>query len=429
MATSTVSGNTGTLDDEITSFFRADVESIRWPYPMFERWREHGVLEWRGGPAVVATRHRDVKALMAGELPVSNDGHANGSLADGTVSRLPARQHRIFHEIMEFESNFMSRHDGDSHRRLRRIASRAFTARRIGLLRDSVQGHVDDLCDELARSPDPDVKRDLADKLPVRVIVDLLGVPQSDREMIWEWAEAIAAHFTISEESLDAAEEAIASFRGYLSEMVQRLRRTGEGPDLARALLGHRDEEAMTEVELQAMYLLILFGGSETTTNLLGNGFRALQDNRAQWDLLRQDRSLVRGAVDELLRFDAPLQFLPRVAHSDFELAGHPVRAGQTVLAVIGAANRDPDVFPDPDRLDVLRANRSEHLGLAFGAHYCLGAALARLEGEIVVDTLVRRFPEIRLRAGEIPYAGSAMLRKITTLPVGLGPDHGRTTP
>jgi cytochrome P450 len=411
------------LDDEISAFFRADVDSIRWPYPMFDRWRDHGVLDWSVGPAVVATRHADVKALMGGEYPVSNDGHSGGSLAEGTVARLPARQHRIFAEIMEFESNFMSRHDGESHKRLRRIASRAFTARRIGMLRESVQAHVDELCDEMARSAAPDVKRDLADKLPVRVIVDLLGVPQSDRTMIWDWAEAIAAHFTVSEESLDAADVAIGEFRDYLTDMVARLRRTGEGPELARALLDRRDSEAMSEVELQAMYLLILFGGSETTTNLLGNGVRALQEHRDQWDLLVADPGPVRGAVDELLRYDAPLQFLPRVADADFELAGHPVRAGQTVLAVIGAANRDPEVFTDPDDLDVLRPDRSEHLALAYGAHYCLGAALARLEGEIVVDTLVRRFPGMRLLDGEIPYAGSAMLRKITSLPVDLGPD------
>ncbi|MFF5989459.1 cytochrome P450 [Prauserella flavalba] len=408
------------LEEQIGAFFSAQVEAIRWPYPRFAEWREHGAIRWDGGPAVVATRYSQVKALMAGDLPVSNDGHATGSLADGTVSRLPARQHRIFHEIMEFESNFMSRHDGESHRRLRRIASRAFTARRIGLLRESIQAHVDELCDEMAGDPAPDLKRQLADKLPVRVIVDLLGVPQSDRDMIWGWAEAIAAHFTISEESLDAAEAAISAFRGYLAEMVERLRRTGQGPDLARTLLGRRDEEKMTETELQAMYLLILFGGSETTTNLLGNGFRALQDHRDQWDLLAEDPSRVRGAVDELLRYDSPLQFLPRVAHADFDLDGVPVRAGETILAVIGSANRDPDVFPDPERLDVLRPNRNEHVALAYGAHYCLGAALARLEGEIVVDTLVRRFPRIRLLDPDPPYAGSAMLRKITSLPVEL---------
>ncbi|KAA9166478.1 cytochrome P450 [Amycolatopsis acidicola] len=416
----------GVRDDEITAFFRADTDAIRWPYPMFDRWRGHGALRWAAGPAVVVTRYADVKALMSGELPVGNDGHARGSLADGTVSRLPARQHRIFHEIMEFESNFMSRHDGASHLRLRRIASRAFTGRRIGLLRDAVQSHVDELCEELAADPAPDFKRHLADRLPVRVIVDLLGVPQADRDMIWEWAEAIAAHFTISEQSLDAAEAAITAFRGYLADMVARLRRTGDGPDLARTLLGRRDEEAMTETELQAMYLLILFGGSETTTNLLGNGFRALQDHRDQWDLLVADPGQVRGAVDELLRYDSPLQFLPRVAQADFELDGLPVRAGDTVLAVIGAANRDPSVFPDPARLDLLRPTRNEHLALAFGSHYCLGAALARLEGEVVFDTLVRRFPRMRLRGGEPPYGGSAMLRKITSQPVDPGPDRGR---
>ncbi|UMG91241.1 cytochrome P450 [Nocardioides sp. TF02-7] len=277
----------------------------------------------------------------------------------------------------------------------------------------------------MLRQPTPDIKRDLANKLPVRVIVDMLGVPQSDRDLIWEWSEAVGRLFSLDERSLREADEAIDAFREYVGRTVHRFRETGEAPDLAKAMLEQRDNEALTEDELVAMYLLILFGGSETTTNLLGNGFLALQRHRDQWDLLREHPDLVPGAIDELIRYDSPHHYLPRVADGDFEINGVPVRKGQTVIVVMGAANRDESVFPDPDRLDVTRPNRKEHLSFAFGAHYCLGAALARLEGDVVFSTLLRRFPDARLLDDQPVYAGSAMLRAIQSLPTDLGPDRG----
>jgi cytochrome P450 len=419
-----------TRDEEIGAFFAADPATIAWPYPMYERWREGtGVVRWESGPATLVTHHADVKAVMAGTYPILQNAYRFGELAEGTIGRLPQHQHEVFFRVLDFESLFMSRNVGEEHARLRRIAARYFTSRRIDLLRESVQRHVDDLvADMLAKAAAggvPDVKQDLANKLPVRVIVDMLGVPQSDRELIWEWSEAVGRLFSLDERSLREADEAIEAFREYVGRTVQRFRETGEGPDLARVMLEQRDNESLSEDELVAMYLLILFGGSETTTNLLGNGFLALQRNRDQWDLLRDQPELVRGASDELIRYDSPHHYLPRVAAEDFVLHDTEVRAGQTVIVVMGAANRDQTVFEDPDRLDVTRSNRNEHLSFAFGAHYCLGAALARLEGDVVFSTLLRRFPDARLLDDDPAYAGSAMLRAIRSLPTDLGRDRG----
>ncbi|MET7392865.1 cytochrome P450 [Dactylosporangium sp. NPDC005572] len=409
-------------DEEITAFFAADPATIAWPYPMYERWqRGTGIVRWSGGPATVLTRHRDVKAVMGGAYPLSNNGYRHGTLPDGIISRLPLAHHEIFFKIMDFEALFMSRTDGETHARLRRISSRAFTARRIAELRDAIQAHVDDLVADMLAHDDPDLKTELADQLPVRVICDLIGVPQHDREMIKDWSTAIAAFMSVDEGSLRRADAALDAFIGYLTAMIDRVRTTGEGPELARLLLDGRDSEAMTEDELIATYLVLLFGGSETTTNLLGNGFLALQRHREQWDMLVADPGLVRGAIDELMRYDSPHHYLPRLATADFEISGEPIHAGETVIVVMGAANRDPEVFDDPGRLDITRPNRAEHLSLAFGPHYCLGAALARLEGEIVFTTLVTRFPRARLRAGDIAYGGSAMLRAIQHLPTDLG--------
>lgn len=417
---------TRTDDQEIGSFFAADPGTIAWPYPMYERWRRGtGVVRWQGGPATVVTHYRDVKDVMSGRYPIIQNAYRFGELAVATIDRLPLAQHEIFFKVLDFESLFMSRQEGEDHARLRRIAARAFTARRIAQLRDSVQRHVDDLIDDMLAAPTADLKQDLANKLPVRVIVDMLGVPQSDRDLIWEWSEAVGRLFSLDERSLREADEAIDAFRDYVGRTVHRFRTTGEGPDLARAMLEQRDNEALTEEELVAMYLLFLFGGSETTTNLLGNGFLALQRHRDQWDLLRDRPELVGGAIDELIRYDSPHHYLPRVAEADFELNGVPVRAGQTVIVVMGAANRDETFFPDPDRLDVTRENKNEHLSFAFGAHYCLGAALARLEGDVVFSTLLRRFPDARLLDDQPEYAGSAMLRAVRSLPTHLGRDRG----
>jgi hypothetical protein len=389
---------------------------------MYDRWRQGtGVVRWRGGPATLITRYADVKDVMAGKYPIKQNAYRWGELAEGTISRLPLEQHEVFFKVLDFESHFLSRKDGDEHQRLRRIAARAFSARRIELLRESVQRHVDELIEEMAAQPQPDIKKHLANKLPVRVIVDLIGVPQSDRELIWEWSEAVGRLFSLDETSLREADEAIDAFRDYVGATVEKVRRTGQGPELARLMLDSREEEVMTEDELVAMYLLILFGGSETTTNLLGNGFLDLQRHRDQWDLLRDNPDLVAGAMDELMRYDSPHHYLPRVVAEDFELHGTALKAGQTAIVVMGAANRDETKFPDPDRLDVTRPNKREHLSLAFGAHHCLGAALARLEGDVVFSTLLRRFPDARLLDDQPAYAGSAMLRAVQSLPTDLG--------
>src|SRR4051812_36030492 len=310
----TLAADTEIRDEEISSFFAADPATIAWPYPMYERWRSgSGVVRWHGGPATLITRYADVEDVMKGKYPIRQNAYRFGEMAEGTISRLPVEQHETFFKVLDFESLFLSRKDAGEHLRLRRIAARAFTARRIELLRESVQRHVDDLIEEMLAQPQPDVKKHLANRLPVRVIVDLIGIPQADRDLIWEWSEAVGRLFSLDERSLREADEAIQAFRAYVGDTVDRVRRTGEGPELARLMIDSREGDVMTEDELVAMYLLILFGGSETTTNLLGNGFLALQRHRDQWDLLREHPDLVAGAMDEVMRYDSPHHYLPRV--------------------------------------------------------------------------------------------------------------------
>lgn len=411
------------MDGWLSAFFAADPATIAWPYDGYARLREGaGVVRWQGGPATVVTRYEDVKSIMRGMHPVRQDGYRFGELAERTISQLPVEHRDTFFRVLDFEGLFMARQDGESHARLRRIAARAFTARRIEHLRSSIQTHMDELMDEFERQPQPDVKQHLADKLPVRVITDLLGVPQTDREKIWGWSEKIARLFSLDATSLSEANRAIDEFRQYVGDSISR-HREGGGTELAQLMLDSREDEVMTEDELVAMYLLLLFGGTETTTNLLGNGFLALQRHREQWDMLVSHPQRVRGAIEEMLRYDSPHQYLPRVATGEFEMGGHTFTPGETVIIIQAAANRDDSQFEQPDVFDIRRANSSDHLSFAFGPHHCLGAALARLEAEIFFNTLIDRYPRAKLLDPHPEYGGSAMLRSIQSLPTDLTTD------
>jgi cytochrome P450 len=414
-----------TMERELDRYLGGDPEVAGWPYPMYHRWRSaHPVYRYEHGPATVLTRYADVQAVMSDGARISNNGYRHGALAAGVLARLPAADHALFYDVMDFESGYLSRTDGDYHNRLRRIASRAFTPARIRALRASIQSHVDELIEVMRQQDVAEVKGGLANQLPIRVVTDLIGVPAADRPMIWGWSEAIAGHFSLDSGTLHHVRDAIDSFRGYVHELVARLRRDHNRTDLAMVLLDGRDGEQLTEEELTVMFVLLLFAGSETTTNLLGNAFLALQQQRDQWDLLAGHPELIGDAVEEALRYDAPLQYLPRVALQDLRFGDEVVHAGESVIIFIGAANRDPSVFPDPDTFTIQRAGQGRHLALAFGPHFCLGASLARLEGEIALGTLARRFPDARLLDDEVRYGGSAMLRKVLELPADLGAER-----
>lgn len=410
------------MEQELSRYLEGDPDLAGWPYPMYERWRtEHPVYRYAGGPAVVLTRYQDVRRVMGDGNRISNDGYRHGALADGVLARLPASDRVAFYDVMDFSSKYISRTDGAYHARLRRVASRGFTPARIRALQESIKQHVDELLDSMRDYDTPDVKEHLANQLPIRVVTDLIGVPAEDRAMIWQWSEAIANNFSVDTKTLNDANDAINSFRSYVHELVERLRRTDNRTELAMVLLDGNEDERLTEEELVVMFVLLLFAGSETTTNLLGNGFLALQRHRDQWNMIRDEPALVTGAVDEALRYDAPLQYLPRVAVEEMTFGGVQVKPGESVIIFIGAANRDPEIFKDPDTFDIKRSEKGRHLALAFGPHFCLGSSLVRIEGEIAFGSLIQRFPDAQLTTDDIQYGGSAMLRKALSLPTALG--------
>jgi cytochrome P450 len=378
------------------------------PYPVYRQLRERDPVHWHEPfGAWVLTRYDDVAAAF-------HDRRLSAERAEPL--RLLAGQGSLdpFFDYLACRMDFK---DTPAHQRLRGLVSRAFTPHVIEALRPHIQELVDRLLDRVQGQGRMDVIRDLAFPLPGIVIGELLGVPVADRPQLKAWSDTFVGFFktvpsaTTTDEyqrSFQAARELGDYFRRVLDAGSLGLLRALEQAEV--------DGDRLTEQELSANATLLLHAGHETTTNLIGNGLLALLRHPEQFQLLREQPSLIPGAVEEFLRYDSPVQFTYRRAAEDFELHGQPIRREQVVHMVIAAANRDPDHFIDPDRLNVTR-NPNKHLSFGHGQHFCLGASLARLEGEVVFQTLLRRFPKLRLECESPPLQENFVLRGLQSLP------------
>lgn len=307
--------------------------------------------------------------------------------------------------------------------------SSVFTPRAVAALRQRVEEKANALLDELACDTGVvDVVDRYCAQLPVAVIGEVLGVPEHDRARVLQFGELAAPSldFGLSWAQYRDVAHGLACFDDWLAEHLQRLRRT-PGDDLMSALIRTSEDGAhLTDAELRATAGLVLAAGFETTVNLLGNGIRLLIDAPDQLEALRERPENWSTAVEEILRVESPVQLSARTAVVDTEVAGRPIRRGDTVLIYMAAANRDPAVFTDPHRFDVERANAGRHLAFSGGRHFCLGAALARAEGEVGLAAFFRRFPEVRA-AGAGVRRDTRVLRGWSSLPVTLGRAADRT--
>ncbi len=315
--------------------------------------------------------------------------------------------------------------DPPVHTRYRRLVSRVFTARAMEALRPRIEVLAGELLDELATdgADGVDLVAGYAAQLPVTVIAEILGVPLDMREQFLTWGNgaAVTLDIGITYAEFRRAERDLTAMRSWMLGHFGQLRKK-PGEDLLSQLVQVKDEEGrLSEDELAATAMLLLGAGFETTVNLIGNGTVQLVGHRDQLERLRAEPSLWPNAVEEVLRYDSPVQRTARVAMAPTRLAGSALQAGQLVVALLGGANRDPAVFEDPHRFDVGRSNARDHLAFSAGAHFCLGAALARLEGEIGLRTLFDHFPDLTL-AGTPTRRGTRVLRGYDEIPVRLSP-------
>jgi cytochrome P450 len=313
--------------------------------------------------------------------------------------------------------------DPPDHTRLRRLVSSVFTPRRIGDLQPLIARLVDEHLDAAAARGGMDLVADLAFPLPFAVISEMMGMPVADREQVRGWSHALVRilDFTIGPDEMRAALQAGENMRGHLTEVIA-WKRANPADDLLSALIrAEADGDVLSDTELLDQVMLLYIAGHETTVNLIGNGTWALLGHRDQLELWRDDPALGPSAVDELLRFDSPVQLSRRIALADIEVGGFDVPAGAFVLTSLGSANRDPAVFgPTAEQLDLRRPDAARHLAFGSGTHHCLGASLARLQGAEAIGGLIRRFPELEATA-EPAWSGRLVLRGMESLPLTLG--------
>ena len=389
------------------------------PYPVYAMFRKtnpvfRAPIPGHTGPgAFLLTRYAEIQhVLRDGRFSADR---RRATLIEENADRIPAA---LIGEEGGLRSMLIM--DPPDHTRVRGLVSKAFTPRRVAELRPRIEEIVDELLDDAARGGELEVIGDFAAPLPAIVIAELLGVPAEDHRTFKQWSSELIALAPLADPSrLGEVQQKLDRILDYLRGIIAE-RRAAPRDDLISAMIAAQEErDALSDAELLATSNLLLIAGHETTTNLIGNGLLALLRHQGELARLRAHPELVRSAVEELLRFDSPVQATGRVATEDVELGGQRVGKGALLVTVIGAANRDPEVFPDPDRLDVGRED-NRHLSFGFGTHFCLGAPLARLEGEIAFRALLARFPKLALETEHVQYRPNPFLRGLVSLPVAV---------
>lgn len=392
------------------TFDPSDLAFVADPYPAFAELRAKGDVHWHDGLGMaVAVSHAACSTVLR-----------ERSLGRLWTDAAPAEAFTAFNLV---HRNSLLENEPPTHTRLRRLISTAFARGHTERLRPWVEDLADRMVADLAARIEADGSADLlaqvAAPLPIEVIGELLGVPGPDRALLAPWSNAIVKmyEYGLTAEQTQAAETAAQEFVDYLRHLADERARV-PGDDLVSDLVSVRDGgDRLSQDELVATAILLLMAGHEATVNVIGNGVRALLSHRAQWDRVVADPGLVASAVDEMIRYDAPLQLFERTATERVEIGGQVIEPGGKVAALLGAAARDPLVFAEPDRFDVGRSP-NPHLGFGAGIHYCVGAPLAKVEIAAALGALTRRLPDLRL-AGEVVRRPEFVIRGLRSLPVG----------
>jgi amino acid adenylation domain-containing protein len=399
-------------DSALSLYHLLDPKVLANPYPLFRRLREEDPVHW--DPflhAWIVTRYADVMEVLhsysADRTPTPEQLASMGLAHLGPIAQLMVQQ-----------MLFM---DAAQHTRLRGLASRAFTPARIEALRSHIVEIVDRLLDAFEKRGSMDAIADLGEPLPAIITAEMLGVPVEDRHQLKKWSSNFAemlGNFQHNPEHAQTVLRTVEDMTAYFREAVRETRRHPREGLIDSLLTAEIGGDRLNEEEIVANVIITMVGGQETTTNLIGNGVLTLLRHPDQMEKLRGDLSLISSAVEEMLRFESPSQHTARLAPDDCELGGKQIRKRQAVIAVMAAANRDPERFPDPDRFDITRED-NRHLAFGYAAHFCFGAPLARLEGQVVFESLLRRFPKFHLEPQELVWRTNLGLRGLTSLKIG----------
>jgi cytochrome P450 len=400
------------IDQQSLSLYQLlDTEVIANPYPLYHRLRSEDPVHWD------AFLHKWVVTRYADVLTVLHHFSANCVLTPEQLQAMHLSLLAPLSEVLVRQMLFM---DPPAHGRIRSLASRAFTPRRVESLRAQIQTIIDRLLDAVQDNGHMDVIADLAYPLPAMVNAAMLGLPPADWKQLTTWSAVFAEVLGNFQYSPNRAKHVLRHLEDMSAYFLAAARECQKAPreGLISALVeAEVDGDRLTEEEVVANAILTMVGGQETTTNLIGNGVLTLLRHPDQLEMLRADLSMMPTAVEELLRYESPSQQTTRLAPEDTQLGGKLIRKGQTVMVVMGAANRDPERFPDPDRLDICRQD-NRHLAFGWASHFCFGAPLGRLEGQLALSALLKRMPHLRLEPVPLAWRENLGLRGLIALPV-----------
>nr|WP_131925610.1 cytochrome P450 [Hazenella coriacea] len=387
------------------------------PYSVLGYFREHDPihpfqLSRFGGkfPAWLITRYEDCMVFLK-DPRITRD-------VKNVMSEEQIKKINISDDI-EFVSDHMLFKDPPDHTRLRSLVHQAFTPRMIENLRTSIEQIVERLLDEMEKQDQVDLMKYYASPLPFIVISEMLGIPEGDRKQFQIWTNAIV---DTSESQRKRTNQYLREFKAYISQLVHERRKNPQDDMISKLVQVEENGDRLSEEELYSMLFLLIVAGLETTVNLIGSGIFALLQHREQLEKLKQHPEMIDTVVEELLRYTTPVVMMAnRWAIEDFTYQGHLIKKGDMIFIGIASANRDPDHFEDAEKLDITRTP-NRHIAFGFGIHFCLGAPLARLEAQIALNALLKRFPNIKLHIGlnEIKWRKNAFLRGLEYLPVSL---------
>lgn len=390
------------------------------PHALYRALRAHDPVHWDPYMhAWVVTSYPEV-------ITVLTNYSADRAPAADYLDRLGLSFMKPFAEMMRQQMLFM---DAPMHSRLRALCSAAFTPRKVEELRLAIQFVVDDLIDKVVTSSHLDVVADLAIPLPAIMTAKLMGVPVDDHRQLGSWANDIAevhGNFQNHPDRVTEVVQSLQDMKVYLTDRMRELRKRPNAGLIYSLMAAETDGQRLTDDEVIASAIVTIIGGHETTTNLIGSGYLTLLRNPKSLDQLRSHPEIVPSAVEELLRYESPVQHTARIAPADMELAGKNIGKGTKVVAVLAAANRDPNRFRDPDLLDLCRLD-NRHLAFGWAAHFCFGAPLARMEAQIAFSSLLRRLSRPCLLDQTLEWRANAGIRGLTTLRVGFDPGVSAT--
>jgi len=395
--------SSATLEDPV---LHASQEFINNPYPTFERFRNEAPVFWSDkGKYWLVSKYADIQNILR-DLHYEK-GLQNSNMLNPVVKMLPPVK-----EAIKSRSTWMLNQNPPDHTRLRSLVNRAFTPTMV----NSMRGHIEDianrLLDDVAQKGEMDIVQDFAFPLPVTVIAEMLGVPPEDRQIIKGFSkrltDGLEPGFDVGR--ITRANSAVQEFEDYLRPLVEERRKHAQN-DLISALVAAEEQgDKLTLDELLGNCVLMLVAGHETTVNLIGNSVLALLNHPDQMELLKAQPELCVTAVNEFLRYESPVQTVRRMAAQELELHGQKIKTGDTLLLLLGSANRDPDHYQNADKLDITRAD-NRHLAFGTGIHHCLGSSLAEVEGQIAITTLLKRFPNLEMKSTNVEFKFPFALR------------------